>query len=39
MQPTLATLSPSHVLEHVERLLSRRWVPAVINLAVLVLLS
>lgn len=39
MQPPAGALGPSHVLEHVERWLSRRWVPAAINLAVLALLS
>lgn len=37
--PASGRLAPSHALEYVERWLGRRWVPAAINLAALVLLS
>jgi general secretion pathway protein C len=37
--PPPAGVAPSNLLEHVEQWLARRWVPAVINLAALALLS
>ena len=37
--PATAKIAPTHLLEHIERWLARRWVPAVINLVALILLS